>query len=193
MSLENKYLNTLLKLLPRGKLWRSDEDSGNYKLLGGISVEAARVDRRIAKLELETDPHTADETFEDWETDYGMSKTCGGLSATIPERRADLIAKIVSFGGQSKDYFLSFFDASDGDVTISYPESLSVVGVSVGVHLDHPNRSTWRVNLPNAELEYFTAGSMAGTPLVRIKHTVKMCLIQKYKPTNTHVYFTNEA
>lgn len=190
MATEKSYLATLIKLLPTGKAWNAAPDTKLYTFLSAFTPELLRVDQRIDDLIREMSPETAIETFEDWEIEFGTPFDCGGLSGTLEERRQDVIAKMVSLGGQSEEYFLSFFDPSDGAVTITYPPVTAVVGTPVGGPMDYPNLFTWIINIPSGDLDYFEAGDVAGDPLVIGAHTTKRCLIEKYKPAHTHILFT---
>lgn len=190
MGLKEKYLSAMFKLLPRGRAWNTAPGTRLYEFFYGFVPEFERVHLRVLDLIKEMDPRTADETFDRWEIEFGTPFDCGGVSDDMDERRQDVIAKMVSLGGQSEDYFLSFFDPSDGAVTITYPPVTAVIGAPIGFPLDYPNLFTWIINVPNGDLDYFEAGDMAGDPLVIGSHTVKRCLIEKYKPAHTHVLFT---
>ncbi|MFV2949661.1 putative phage tail protein, partial [Pseudomonas japonica] len=82
------YHQQLFALLPPGIVWESHPDSRLQKLLAGQAQEPARIDERIRALLAEADPRQALETFEEWETSYGLPSACAPLDQSMADRRA---------------------------------------------------------------------------------------------------------
>lgn len=85
-----EYARMLARLLPPGRLWRTDPDSVLYGVLLGSGDELARVSDRTADLLRESDPRTADELLPDFERVLELSST-----GTTEERRARVVALLV--------------------------------------------------------------------------------------------------
>lgn len=99
------YGRQLKQLLPRGPLWRLDQDSAISRLLLAIAEELARVDGRAGQLLEEWDPSTADELLADWERVLGLPADGTTLPASTADRRIGAARAYVARGGQSEVYF----------------------------------------------------------------------------------------
>lgn len=119
MSLETKYVSMLKGLFPKGRLWTFPPGGKLEALLTGIAQELIRVEGRIAKVLLESDPRTTDEMLEDWEECYGLPGECGELAASTAERRTQLTAKVTSQGNQSKQSYVDIAAAIGYEITVS--------------------------------------------------------------------------
>ncbi len=85
------YIEQLKQLLPPGRLWTLESATWLYKTLRAIADELARVDGRAEDLIEESDPTTATETLDEWESVYGLTSDS---SATDGERRAALLTAV---------------------------------------------------------------------------------------------------
>jgi len=81
------FRETFMALLPKGKLW--DGIGEKFRALALVfGREFQRVNDRANDAMLETDPRTADETLDEWETIYELDGT-----GTIEERQAKLVSR----------------------------------------------------------------------------------------------------
>lgn len=103
------YLHALQGLLPSGPAWPRDEDAPITRLLGGVSVELARIDARAESLSQEALLSSTYEMLADWERTAALLpfSIVDGTAISIDQRRANLIAKMVKRGGQSIAYFIA--------------------------------------------------------------------------------------
>jgi uncharacterized protein YmfQ (DUF2313 family) len=84
------YLEQLMALLPRGRLWQVIGPKFRG-ILWAAADEFARVDGRAGAAMLEIDPRTAVETLDDWENLYGLEHT-----GTTAERQARLTSRVIA-------------------------------------------------------------------------------------------------
>lgn len=160
------YARQLKQLLPPGKLWNLEPDSGLSKFLLGISEELARVDSRGLALIEESDPRTATETLDDWERMLGLpDEDVLAVPSTTETRRQAIIAKLLKTGGQSRAYYIGLAAACGYTVSIYDGYGAELFRVSrqrVGSRLLGPTWAhAWKVTvqpptgpaLSHAELE----------------------------------------
>jgi uncharacterized protein YmfQ (DUF2313 family) len=89
------WRDALLKTLPPGKLWNTDEGSNLWKLFDGIAASFARADSRLSDLIPEMEPETLDALLEDWEAVLGLPNQCMGDEVlTEDERRATVESQL---------------------------------------------------------------------------------------------------
>jgi uncharacterized protein YmfQ (DUF2313 family) len=97
------YKNILRKLLPRGKAWQSNKNDFT-NLIDGLCPEFKRFNDRAENLINEIDLYKTVELLEDFEKELGITPD---KDSTIIERRNNVISRINTTGGQSKDYIIS--------------------------------------------------------------------------------------
>ena len=113
--------------LPTGPAWPRDLDSIQMLVVDGLMQTWGRVDGRFDDLlTVESDPRFTFEMLPDWERAYGLPDPCVGMQPqTIPDRRAAVVSKITTQGGQSRAFFIEA--AAAIGYTISIYEYLPVV------------------------------------------------------------------
>jgi len=95
-----EYLPQIRKLFPRGDAWPEDPDTTAEAMRQAIADSAAAVHTLGSTLvEIEGDPTQTLLLLSDWEKDWGLPDPCTPLNATIAQRRAALVGKIVSNAG----------------------------------------------------------------------------------------------
>lgn len=101
-----KYGSHLANLLPPGKLWNLEGETGLHELLVGMGDEFQRVEDRGVDLIEESDPRTADETLSDWERVLSLPDD---LVTEIPgapaARRVAITQKWVARGGANLEFY----------------------------------------------------------------------------------------
>lgn len=132
------YGRQLEKLLPPG---RAVGGAGSLmaKTCAAAGQELARVDARIGDALDEMDPRTAIETLPEWEGVLGLEGT-----GDDGVRQAAIVGKLVSVGGQSREYILSVVAAMGFTATISesWPDVFRM-GSRIGTPL---NGIAWAFN-----------------------------------------------
>lgn len=172
----NDYRQQLFSLLPQGIVWTTDPDSNLQRLLEGEAQEPARIDERAGALLIEADPRQASETFEEWETSYGLPSACAPAEQSMADRRAALIGRIVGRGGMTRQDYL---DLAEGlgyagaqvlefrEATVEVNTPTGHIGAVIGDDMNCADWDlTWRVLLPAGVVRQSVIGeAVIGDPL----------------------------
>ncbi|WP_157966870.1 YmfQ family protein [Pseudomonas sichuanensis] len=172
----NDYRQQLFALLPQGIVWATDLNSNLQRLLTGEAQEPARIDERAGALLVEADPRQASETFEEWETSYGLPSACAPAEQSMADRRAALIGRIIGRGGMTIQDYLDLAEGLGyvGSQVLEFREATVEVETATGhrgaVIGDDMNSAdwdlTWRVLLPAGVIrESVINEAVVGDPL----------------------------
>ena len=176
MGLEDRYIGQLKALLAQGLAWTRDHGTNMHKVLGGIAAEAARIHDRADDLMAEMDPSQTTELLLEWEAVWGLPDPCTGQLETLQERRAALLARIKSVGGQSPGFFIRL--AASLGYTITIDENVG------------GDPTVWRVNAPETTVRWFRAGqSRAGEQVRSWGNALLECAIIEVNPAHLTVLF----
>ena len=85
---DERYYNSLVKLLPKGKLWQFSKDSYFGRFLRGISVEFSRLADKVKEMIAESFVKTSDQNIIDWEDEAGIMSPS---AATLQRRRENVL------------------------------------------------------------------------------------------------------
>lgn len=187
------YLKTLQALLPPGGLTR-DPQSDLTALLLAFSDVFAQVDASIAGLYDEADPRTTSQLLPDWERIAGLpDPVVGDVQQSLVERRAWLLMRLTSIGGQSRAYFIGLAASLGVAITI---DEFQPWGCGYGetgrdqVSGDGSLWFCWRVNMPNPIIYSFQVGaSQIGDPLGYVRTGIIEALFARYQPAHTTLIF----
>jgi uncharacterized protein YmfQ (DUF2313 family) len=186
------YAQLLADLLPRGWAWPRDPDTVLMRTFAGLAAEFARIHGRDCDLLTESYPGTALETLTDWERLCGLPDPCVAPPlTTLQERRAAVLARLASRGGQSRAYYIAVAAALGFDITITeffaFRTGQNRAGDPVnGVAWCY----TWRINAAEWTVWSFRAGlSTAGEALRRWGNQRLVCAIEPLKPAHTILQF----
>jgi len=186
----NQYFEEMKALLPRGVFWEIEDGDVLSNLLGALSEEFARIDARALGLLDEVDPRTVYELLADSERDLGLPDSCTDQVDTLAERRDALHSKLISVGGQSRQYFISLAQALGYSITISEFRSFVAGGGAAGGALTNSQWShAWQANAAAETIREFVVGSAAGESLRDWGNESLECVLNKYKPAHTTVLF----
>ena len=168
------YAQALWQLLPPGQALDRESPELN-KLVTGLSAEWPRVELSAAKIAAEVNPISTVGFLPEWETFAGLPDNCANtLDETLQGRRAALVAKVASTGGQSLAYYEGVARALGYIVTCTNTAAPYV----------------WQVNAAATTVQPFRAGrSRAGERLRTWGNTALECKINKIKPAHTRVLF----
>jgi uncharacterized protein YmfQ (DUF2313 family) len=194
MDKNSLYLQMLRKLLPKGKAFRQAEDALLVKLLQGMADEFVRVDDRAEALILESDPRTTYELLEDWERICGLPDDCTGLAPTIAERRAQVVARLILRGSQSRAFLAELASKLGYSITATDLEEFAEFKAGISRAGDSLTNGEWvhtfAVNAPANTTRYFKAGAgAAGEALAEFGDDVLECVITHNKPAHSYVIF----
>lgn len=170
------YGRQLEKLLPPG---RAIGGAGSLmaEVCAGAGQELARVDARIGDALDEMDPRTASETLPDWEGVLGLE-----AAGDEGVRQSAISGKLVSVGGQSREYILGVVAAMGFTATIyeTWPDVFRM-----GSHIGEPlNGIAWVFN-------YLVEVNLAESEHGVGPYSAAMeAAIQKISPAHVTVGFT---
>ncbi|TCR60930.1 putative phage tail protein [Bosea sp. BK604] len=200
------YAEALAALLPPGPAWPRETGTALMGLVAGLAeIWGDRVDARAADLlERESDPRATIELLEDWERMAGLPDACLAEPLTIGDRQRALVARLTMLGGQSRAFFIGLAASLGYEITIT-EHSPFMAGIShVGDtrYDDAPDfrweigpaevRYYWNIHMAAARLTWFraNAGQAGVDPHLRIGLATDLeCLIRRFKPAHTEVFF----
>ncbi len=187
----DEYAQQLIALLPQGSAWPLEGGSDLRKLMLGFGDEFARVGRRAEDLLLEMIPTTTIQLLSEWEKTAGLPDLCVPGGQTLQERRSALLARLVTTGGQSREFFISLAHYLGFSITITEFLPFRVGRSSIGDHLsDETWRHIWRVNAPAETIILFRVNlSTVGEPLRKWGNELLECVFNRIKPAHTVLLF----
>ena len=187
------YLLKLQQLLPPGDLTR-DPEAVLTALLSAIGTILSGVDASVEGLYDEADPRTTNQLLADWEAMCGLpDPAVGGAQQSLVERRAWLMMRLTSIGGQSRAYFIGLAARLGVAITITeYQPWGCGYGMTGRDQLsgDGSLWLLWQVNMQNPIVYYFQVGqSQLGDPLGYVRTGVIEALFARWKPAHTTLIF----
>ena len=189
----DSFLAAVQNLTPPGRAFPRDADTLMAQVFAVPADALANV--RAAALALanvEADPAYTLGLLADWEADYGLPDPCSPLNGTIEQRRASLLAKIASLGGQSIAYLTAVAALLGYAITIEEftPAAPPVSSPSTGAPMNYAWRYAWLVNAPGVVVQRAAPGlSTASDPLWTISTTELACRLGALKPAHTVMLF----
>lgn len=186
-----QYRQRLQDLLPQGIAWPREDSAPLTQLLDGMADEMARLDVRAEQLLREANPRTTLELLPDWERVAGLPDTCTPASPrTLEQRRAALVQKLSSLGGQSRAYFLALCAVLGFNVTITEFD-LHTCRSDCAAGINSLNwRFAWRINVAQAQtISYQTVSDSCVTPLASWGNAEFECVLSRLKPAHTLLIF----
>lgn len=190
---DTDYLHQLQALLPPGPAWSRDDVAPITHLLGALALELERIDGRAWQIIEEADPRTVAELFGDWERVAGLPDSCAvafGGTQTVAQRRAALVGKLTTLGGQSPAYFIGLAAALGYVITVT-----EFHAHTVGDDVDYPIYGdawnfAWQVNAALNTVTEITVESTVEDPLAAWGNALLECVINRLKPAHTAVLFS---
>jgi uncharacterized protein YmfQ (DUF2313 family) len=178
-------------LMPTGEVWPRDADSVQAQTVRALVPTTTRQAAAAAFLLTDAFPAAALDLLVEWEETLGLPDPCAGPLPTIEERRAQVVARLTSRGGQSVAYFVAFAASLGYPITITQFAPFRA-GMPVGMALNGTDWAfAWQVNAPTFTVEYFETGvSECGEPLAWWANTVLQCELQRLKPAHTTLLFS---
>lgn len=192
MSSIDAYRNLLLRLLPPGRAFNREAGSKLYQLMEALGVELSRVDSRAKELLAESDPRTTTELIEDWERLVGIPDDCQTeVSASLAERRADVVRKLTNGGGATPAFFVALAAYLGYDVEVQDTYPFRCGKGRCGDPIYGIEWAFWfQVITANFDTQIFRAGAgRCGDRLRVIRNDLLECVISKAKPAHTEVQF----
>lgn len=184
-----EYLAQLQALLPPGAAWRRDVGSALTEFLAALAEELARIDQRIEALLDEADPRSTTELLTDWERVAGLPDACTGPLPTLAQRRAALVARLTSIGGQSRAYFIALAASLGYTITITEYRPYTVDSPVDDPLCSEEWAFVWQVNAPLDTVRYRSVDSGVDEPFSTWGNQLLECVIRRFAPAHTLVLF----
>lgn len=191
---DDAYRQMLSELLPSGPAWPRESDAALMKLLDGLAQELARIDARLDDLLSESDPRTAYEMLAAWEENAGLPDACWILldDNSISARRMRLLLRMTGLGGQSPSYFVELAEKL-GYANVSFEEyepmsCVSACDVSLNTE-DEGWPFVWKLKLPEISVSVMNCISACTDSLRSWGDEVLECIVRKFRPAHTTVFF----
>lgn len=179
----------LLKLL----LPPSSIDPNGDAISAEIGAEGSALDTALSSamgLLLEADSRQAVLMLPDWERVAGLPDSClAGAAQSTAERRAALVARLTTLGGQSPAYFIALAASLGYAVTITEFRPFTVSSaVSMPINSEQW-RFVWQVNSTLNTVRRFAVTGTVNDPLASWGNAMLECAISRLKPAHTQVLF----
>jgi uncharacterized protein YmfQ (DUF2313 family) len=184
------YQQAMLRLLPRGRVWRGDSASNLSATLLALAPTYTRSMAAAAQVLIDADPATTENLLAEWEASLGLPDPCTVSSPSIEQRQAAVRAKFGARGALTKDYFIALAAALGFSVTITEFSPASV-GRPCGLPLCGAAWAfAWEVSAPEITTFYSAVGhSAVGDPLTSYDAGELVCRITRDAPAETTVFF----
>lgn len=108
------YAAAARSLMPRGPAWSDDPASVQGRTLAALAQALARNDAAASQLLVDAFPSTADALLIEWEATLGLTG-----DGAPDQRRAQVIARLVGAGGQSRARMIALAATLGFTVTIA--------------------------------------------------------------------------
>jgi len=171
----------LHKLLPQGKAWNRTSGSLMDAVSWAVARELERIDQRIDVLLTESDPRSASETIDWWESYLALPDDCTGTAPNTSERRRQILERLTTRGGISRQDYIDLAAALGYTITITEfrafrADRSSAEDPVAGGDWDF----TWQVNTSTLNPIYFSAETgKAEDLLVKYSNDLLECVINK--------------
>lgn len=185
------YYAEFLALLPPGPAWSVEDSANAAALIAGLTQEFARVKAAADGLAGEADPRTTFLLLADFQRIFGLPTACmANISQSLAQQRQALVAQMNNTGGQSPAYFIALAAAAGFTITIKEFFTATVLS-TVNAPLNGAAWAyAWQVNASlTSPVTDATVASAVSDPLRSWGNALLECLINRYKPAHTSVYF----
>lgn len=190
---QQDYLRQMQALLPLGPAWPRDEDASITRILSGLATELARIDARALGLIEEADPRTATELFLEWEAEAGLPDECAiafGGEQSIAQRRAALLGRLTTLGGQSVAYFVGLAQTLGFTITITEYRLHDCNDDCEYPIYDTPWAFAWQVNAPLNTITELSCEDDCEMPIRVWGNALLECVLKRLKPAHTILNFS---
>ncbi len=190
-----EYVGMLKELLPPGPVWPRGDSTSLYAMMFEVwATELARIDSRANALITEADPRFAIETFSSWLDEWGLPDECLKLwgATDVNTLRRLLVWKMTTIGSQTPQFFIDLAAMFGYLIVIDEFCRFTVMSHVTDVLASEIWPHTWRVNVIGGSNNIYQQHDVMGEvnePLAWWGDSVIECLIQRYAPAHTNLYF----
>ncbi len=214
------FLNGFLRLLPTGRMWPKEPTSnmslalepqlGTYARstvegiapspinTGGGLASITGSSNRAGDLLRDTIPffnvlgaNTIVELLPEWQTTLGLPDPCLPTDATVEQQVSQVVARFISVGGQSIQYYTDYAGYLGYQINITeydtFRPGYSIAGAPVG---GENYAYSWQVTSADTGEWRFEAGvNTAGEPLGSFGNDVLICELNRVAPAHTVINY----
>ena len=191
-GLGEAYHRAILRLLPQGALWPTDDPTSTLsRFWAAVAALQADHHRRTEDLLREADPAATLELLAEWERMAGLPDPCAPADATIEERRLALLQRLAARGGQSIAYFQGLAEALGYEVEIEERRPFTFGRSGFGESEEFaPDaiRFHWRCRVLGPRVVWFEFGlaELGVDAFGTIRRAEDLeCILQRLKPAQT--------
>jgi uncharacterized protein YmfQ (DUF2313 family) len=178
------------RLLPRGRVWRTDAAATIPQVLLALAPTYTRSTAAARQVLVDANPDTTQNLLREWEESLGLPDPCTPLNPSLEQRAAAVRAKFAARGALNIPYFITLAAALGYVITITEFRPFSADMPCELPDYDPYWAFVWQVNVPGATTFYFSADeSAADDPLETIDAPELICRIQQDAPAETTVIF----
>lgn len=179
------YAHMLHELRPRGPAMLQEDT-----VLNALAEELARAHNRALNLIEEADPRNTSELFDRWEQVFGLPDPCVTSEQNLAQRRAALVTKVVTTGGQSPQYYINIALALGYEITITeFHEHTVDDDVDYPLY-DEQWLFAWQVNAALNTVQELSVEDDVETPLAWWSNEILECVLDRLKPAHTSVIYS---
>lgn len=169
------YAGAIRALMPRGRVWPTDPDTVQARVIAALAQTPARLDQVAADLLARSLPGRNDDLVPEWEATLGLPDPCAGTDPSLAARAFQVQARFVGSPGQSVAFFKEFAAALGFTITITNwsPFQADVSTVETPLYGDD-----W----------FFAWGVHVVTNTGGLSNDVLLCELDALKPAHTYVF-----
>ena len=188
---DQDYRDAMLRLLPRGPIWRRDPSSILAATLQALAPTYTRSTTSAGALLVDAFPMTTLNLLPEWEQSLGLPDECTAPDASVLQRQAAVRAKWLGRGGSTTAWFVAMAAALGYAITIT-----EFVPYTVDLPVDLPLvdegwEFVWQVDTLALVTWYFSVDqSGVDDPLEDYTQSELVCRITREAPAGTIVFFT---
>jgi len=185
------YTRALANLLPPGRAWSREPDSVQMQALSCYAQTFRRNSDSAVALLSDSFPASAINLLPEWEATLGLPDPCAGVSPTLQARRAQVVARFASTGGQSSSDFVTYAAGLGYAITVKQYSPFRVGQNAMGQQLGGLDwLYTWAVETQLNTITKFRAGSaQMGEPLASWGNAVLECELRDIAPAHSILQF----
>ncbi|HZR34769.1 MAG TPA: putative phage tail protein [Nevskia sp.] len=163
------FLGAFQALMPRGRAWPRDPDATQTKVLAALAKSPERTVIAANALLADAFPRAPVQLLPEWQDSLGLPDLCAGTSPTLDQQQAQVLARFVGVGSNTRLGYINFAANLGYSITIRYFAPFRCGRSHMGEPLGGQEwMSTWEVVCPalDAVLECeMNSVNQAHTPL----------------------------
>jgi uncharacterized protein YmfQ (DUF2313 family) len=184
------YQQAMLRLLPRGRIWRRDPSSVMSATLLALAPTYTRSTAAAAQVLIDGNPATTQNLLPEWEASLGLPDACTAANPSIEQRQAAVCAKFGARGALTTGYFIGLAASLGFAITITEFRPFAADMACDLPDYDSAWAFAWQVNAPQITTFYFSADSSSvDDPLETYDAGELVCRITHDAPAETTVFF----